>query len=93
MNLKGMNLLSCVECLVQQQVEKITGPSIPDRGMNQTERDRQRGVEHLGTCDGETQEDSRSSTVEGVAGHELAKIAPSKWQRPGPSRDTEMKQL
>ena len=42
-NQEGMSLVAGVECLVQQPLEKATGTSIPDRGMNLSSR----GVENL----------------------------------------------
>ena len=58
MNQVGMSMVAGMVCLVPQPLEKIKETSILDRGM-------QRGVEHLGACDGSSHEGDRSSAVEG----------------------------
>ena len=76
MNLRGMNLVAGVECLVPQPREKITGTLIPDRDVDHEKRNCQLGFASLETIDGVRHESNRSSVVEGVAGHELMIIDP-----------------
>ena len=76
MNLRGMNLVAGVECLVQQPREKITGTLIPDRDVDHEKRNCRLGIESLETIDGVRHEGNRSSVVEGVAGQEPMIIDP-----------------
>ena len=79
-NLMGMNLVAGMECLVKQPKVKITGTLIPDRDVDCEKRNCQRGFGSLETTDGGRHEGNRSSIVEGVAGHELMIIDPTKLE-------------
>ena len=86
MNLKSMNSVAGVECLVQQPSGKITGTLTPDRGVEHQKKNCQRGFESLETIDSVRHEGNELPIVEGVAGHELMIIDPMKWWRRRPSR-------